>query len=344
MAFLSFAVDWGHVQLVKTELQRAADAAARYGAAGLEQSPGHARSNAIAAAADNTADGSAVTIQNSDVEFGSWNASTQTFTVLPPGSSSVNAVRVTARRTSSAGNAVPLMFARVIGRNSQDVTAVSIASYTPPVSIDLPVPASSNPWLAGMPNGTLANPVPTNGSVRQDRAGPYTDSNGVYHPNGESPAQLAGANLIPGNALAFDAITGTGQHGPTQTVVGPDGNTNKAAYDNDAGAEHSKSNAWAPIDAVMGIFLDDNVPSGTPPPTLDFSTGASRDFTSLSPQLNQVFFIGDGVTSGGTQQQFVIPSGATRLFIGKMDGYEWNNNSGVSTITIHRSPAISLVK
>ena len=35
MAFVSLAVDMGRVQLAKTELQRAADAAARYGATGL---------------------------------------------------------------------------------------------------------------------------------------------------------------------------------------------------------------------------------------------------------------------------------------------------------------------
>jgi len=30
--------------------------------------------------------------------------------------------------------------------------------------------------------------------------------------------------------------------------------------------------------------------------------------------LKQVFFIGDGLTSGGVQQQFIVPTGATRYF------------------------------
>jgi hypothetical protein len=165
----------------------------------------------------------------------------------------------------------------------------------------------------------------------------------VLRPSGESPVQLSGITLIPGAALTFDSIGGTGGHGPTQQIVGPDGNTARIT-DNDAGAEHAKSNVWAPIDAVMGVFLDDSVPSGTPPATLDFGTGASRDFTTLAPQLRQVFFIGDGKTSGGTTQQFMIPPGATRLFIGKMDGYEWNNNVGQSTITIRRPASVSVVK
>ena len=59
-AFISFAVDWGRVQLSRTELQRAADSAARYGVTGI--SDGTHVSKAIAAAYDNTCDGSTVVI------------------------------------------------------------------------------------------------------------------------------------------------------------------------------------------------------------------------------------------------------------------------------------------
>ncbi len=77
--------------------------------------------------------------------------------------------------------------------------------------------------------------------------------------------------------------------------------------------------------ALAGVFLDDSTPSGSSPPaTLDFSTAASRDFLSLSPGLGQVFFIGDGQTSGGTLQEFVAPTGATRLFFGIPDGFGFN--------------------
>jgi hypothetical protein len=342
-AFISFAVDLGRVQLAKTELQRAADAAARFGATGLATGTTTARDNAVAAAADNAADGHAVVLRESDVSFGKWDSSANTFTALNPSSSQINAIRVAARRTAEDGTGVPLMFAGLLGAPSVDVGAIATAVFNPAISIDLPVPASSNPWLAGMPDGTLANPTPPNSTVRRDRAGPYTDPAGVLHPNGESPAQLTGMSITPGTSLTFDAIAGTGQHGPTQTVVGPDGNTAKIQT-HKAGAEHSKSSLSAPIDAVVGVFLDDNVPSGSPPANLDFTTSTSRDFTSLSPQLKQVFFIGDGKTSAGEVQHFAVPDGATRLFIGKMDGYEWNNNLGVSTVTIHRPSSVSLVK
>jgi len=81
--------------------------------------------------------------------------------------------------------------------------------------------------------------------------------------------------------------------------------------------------------ALAGVFLDDNNPNGSSPPaTLDFSTSASRDFLSLSPGIGQVFFIGDGQTSGGTLQEFVAPTGATRLFFGIPDGFGFNGPPG----------------
>jgi Flp pilus assembly protein TadG len=338
MAFASLGVDLGRVQMAKTELQRGADAAARYGAQGLSVGSTRARDNAIAVAAQNMADGAAITLTNQDVQTGYWNSTTKTFTA---NGSPRNAVRVSARRTGA--NAIPLLFGRVVGVNSCRVTSVAIGVYDPGIQIDLPVPASSNPWLAGMPDGTLANPSPPPNGRRRDRAGPYTDSNGVYHANGESPAQLTGMPIVPGEALSFDAIAGTGQHGSSYEMVGPDGDPNDIEAHR-AGAEHGKSSLTAPIDSVVAVFLDDSVPSGTPPANLDFTTPASREFSTLSPQLKQVFFVGDGRRSDGTIQQFVVPPGATRLYIGKMDGFEWNNNSGTSTVTIHRPPSVSMVK
>ena len=135
LAFASLAVDVGHVYVVKAELQLAADAAARYGAAGLSTSVTAARANAIDAANDNTADGTPVDLATDDIEFGMWNASSRSFTALTGSAASgANAVRVTARRTAAAGNAVQLMFARVLGRTSFDVTATSIARKATPGS------------------------------------------------------------------------------------------------------------------------------------------------------------------------------------------------------------------
>ncbi len=49
-----------------------------------------------------------------------------------------------------------------------------------------------------------------------------------------------------------------------------------------------------------------------------------------------MFFIGDGRTGtgAGAAQSFVVPAGATRLFLGVSDGFGWFNNSGSFAVTI----------
>jgi hypothetical protein len=89
---------------------------------------------------------------------------------------------------------------------------------------------------------------------------------------------------------------------------------------------------------LAGLFLDDKEPSGAAPPRLDFSSdGIGTDFRKLYPQLNQTFFIGDGLTGTGSgfQQQFFVPEGATRLFLGFIDAADflgpptfYSNNDG----------------
>jgi len=131
VALVSLGVDVGHVWLAKTQLQHAADAAARYGLQGLAIDWQTARKDAIAAAADNTVDGNSVKINPSDVDFGTWDANTHTFVVLSGAArSNANAIRVTINRTAGNGNAVPLFFGSIIGASSCDVHAVSIAAAT----------------------------------------------------------------------------------------------------------------------------------------------------------------------------------------------------------------------
>ena len=137
LAFASLAVDLGRVQVARNELQLAADAAARHAAAGLETGVATAQANAVAAAADNKADGSPVVLDaNTDIEFGTWNNATRPpFTPLTGAArSAADAIRVTARRSAARGTGVPLLFARVLGRESCDVHAVSIARYRPDTS------------------------------------------------------------------------------------------------------------------------------------------------------------------------------------------------------------------
>lgn len=96
--------------------------------------------------------------------------------------------------------------------------------------------------------------------------------------------------------------------------------------------------------ALVGVFLDDASPTGqaTPPP---LEVTEPPDFYELSPDVGQIFFIGDGTRSDtklgdslGQIQYFHVPNGATRLFFGTTDGSGWFNNSGTFSVTTSRFP------
>src|SRR3954470_23926668 len=68
MVICSLAVDYGRVQVAKSELQNAADACAHYAAYGALD--GTAFAKAVAVAAQNTVDGSPLVVQAADVTVG----------------------------------------------------------------------------------------------------------------------------------------------------------------------------------------------------------------------------------------------------------------------------------
>lgn len=130
-ALASLAVDWGRVQLVRTELQRAADAASRAALSQLSAGTTAVQNAAVAFGANNSADSTSVVIDPvNDVEFGDWNSATRTFTTLP-NTTGADAVRVTARRTAARGTAVPLVFGAIVGARTCDVSAVSTVALVP---------------------------------------------------------------------------------------------------------------------------------------------------------------------------------------------------------------------
>jgi hypothetical protein len=123
-------------------------------------------------------------------------------------------------------------------------------------------------------------------------------------------------------------------------MYGPEGNgvdgSNLSGLDGISGYK-------GPQGPLTGVFLTDVPPSSGPAPaTLDFTAGGlGTDFASLSPELGQVFYIGDGVTSGGQFQTFVAPAGATRLYLGVPDGFgfvgapgAYDDNDGAYRVTI----------
>lgn len=95
--------------------------------------------------------------------------------------------------------------------------------------------------------------------------------------------------------------------------------------------------------ALVGLFEPASAPSASAPASLDF-TVIGTSFSSFAPALYQLFFMGDGLTGDGTGavQQFFVPQGATRLFLGITDaggfggapgGY--GDNSGDFTASVN---------
>lgn len=89
---------------------------------------------------------------------------------------------------------------------------------------------------------------------------------------------------------------------------------------------------------LSGVFLGDDEPVDPAPARLVFN---DYSFASLSPQLRQGFFVGDGLTGTGTgaTQVFVPPAGATRLFLGFYDSANtlpgwYDDNSGSISISV----------
>lgn len=127
----AFAIDVSWMQLVRTELRTATDAAARAGAKTLSMSQNRntAREGAKQAALRNRVAGSPLRLANGDIVIGvsqPQNGGRFRFTA---GGSRPNAVRVTGRRTSgSTSGAVNLLFSRVLKVRSFEPVDIATAS------------------------------------------------------------------------------------------------------------------------------------------------------------------------------------------------------------------------
>ena len=333
----SLAVDYGRAQVVKTELRTAADAAARAGAGGLAYGPEESFRRAKWIARENSANNAPLVLTiGDDFELGRWDKKER---FKPdhnwgPGNRHINACRVTARRTAARGDGVPLAFASMFGQKTLDVSVEAIAVHVPAVEVDERIAATANPFLAGMPKGTVA-------SLNNPHNSP--DFAGTKGQPMQSPFAVE-MPLVEGQALTFDSIGGTAKHDPSLPYFEPDGNLWSIDH-NTNGSEHGIADMTAPINSLVGVFLSDEQPDRTAAPrSLDFSSEKSRDFDKLEPQLKQIFFIGDGRNAAGKRQEFVVPKGATRLFLATWDFYEWNNNDGYRVVKVSRPEQVILVQ
>jgi len=183
------------------------------------------------------------------------------------------------------------------------------------------VPATANPWLAGMTNGSIA---------RRGDSAPE-----------ESPVAITNIAIEGGTIYVFSA-SGSVNHGAPLPFFPPDGEDPISHY---LGAENGIADITAPFTSLIGVFLGPNQPDQSPaPPPLDFRTAAERDYLVLAPGLKQPFFIGNGFTSSGAAKQVIAPAGAARLLLGVMDEYHWTDNEGAFTVEVTKVGSASSVR
>jgi uncharacterized protein (TIGR03437 family) len=194
--------------------------------------------------------------------------------------------------------------------------------------------ATIKPFPAGTPVT-----VPSLGSIYLAGQPPGTELGTLSVPS-NSPAQVpisltAGQGL---NILAAGLIMAPGQ------LVGipPDGSM-LVGFGDSAGETTAAALGLSGIGvrdvSLVGVFVGDSVDS-TAPLGLAFGNDLTAAQT-LYPALQQVFYIGNGVINGQARV-FVVPPGATRLFLASIAGgfsASGSFTASVSTASIPRAAA-----
>jgi len=298
LVMVAFAVDVGYIVHVRTELQRTADAAAM---AAVMYLPSQSDASTVAqsTAAQNPS-GVGVLVAPSDVEFGFWDRNTASFVV----GGSVNAVRVTARRTEATGNPVTLFFAKILGQTTTDVTANAIAMYDN--ELCGPLIGIESVSVPGTPltDSFDSNVGPYDPAMAGDRAGICSDGpitvGGAAEVHGSARAGMGYNVTVEGGAL----ITGgTGSRLRPLGLPLVDASAAAASNDNDEAPLIPQGNSFiSPIDADGNFLLDGKKTYTLPPGTYYFNdfTLAGQSVLNITGKT-VIYITGNLHRAGGTE-------------------------------------------
>jgi hypothetical protein len=188
----------------------------------------------------------------------------------------------------------------------------------------LTVPGTANPWLAGMPDGSIAFGTSPD----------FADFAPAQSPVAYTP-------IVPGSVLSF-TVVGSVNNNPYPSGLTPDGGV--LTSPGLRPAENGIAGFEGAANSLLGVFLSDSPPS--PPTNAAAVFPYLPNGTNFTPGLKQAFFIGDGLTGTGSgmKQSFVVPAGATRLFLGSADTVGWSNNYGSFsvTVTVEAPPTLTI--
>ena len=125
-------------------------------------------------------------------------------------------------------------------------------------SLTVVVRSTSDPWLAGMPNGSTAS--------------------GTDMAPAQSPVLATGLSFARGAALIFSATGGVG-NSPVSPQYPPEGNLLHIPP-HGPGAENGIASVVAPMNSLVGIFL------GARPAKPDSSATTVRSYHANGPRLS----------------------------------------------------------
>jgi Flp pilus assembly protein TadG len=215
IGFVALAIDIGYLMVTKNELQNVADGSALaagrqlgviYGGMSYEEQqsyvcdPAPIISVAREVGLKNMAASKWITINDADIEIGTWSAGSFSTTLNRP-----NAVRVTARRDSGANGSVPTFFATALGVDLMDASAKSVAaltgkSTTDPGELELPV-GISRAWFDSHPGVPCGDHIKFYPSTDPDACAGWTT-----YTSGANTANLR--KILDGDLTSSASIAG----------------------------------------------------------------------------------------------------------------------------------------
>jgi len=190
----------------------------------------------------------------------------------------------------------------------------------------LPTPFACPP--GSEEHGCLVVPGKANifGAGLDEPEAPGGGGPGVLPPMWSVPPGTTTMRVTDATGAVYAVIGGSNPNGPEGDLAGP---TDVSSYGGISGIVHGSNGMF-----LTGVFLTDEPPSGEGPDRLRYS--GPDDFTEVAPAIAQTFLVGDGV--GRT---FVVPTGATRLYLGFADAYRfvgvpgwYDNNGGELVVTV----------
>lgn len=182
----AIAVDLSYLYSLRGKLQNTADAAVLASADELPDTD-TVKSIALTYGPKNMASAEHGTvIANDGVQTGSWDFRARTFT---PDGTPLNAVQVTAGRSTDNGNAVSLFFAQVLGFATSDVVTQAVGAQL----------TISVPCLLSLDESAAAAAKVNNGTVKVDGCG--------FHSNSKAPDAI---DVAQNGTLEADSICASG--------------------------------------------------------------------------------------------------------------------------------------